>query len=787
MSVRSALQNGLDFRAVQAALDQVKSRLDESDRRPFDQLILDVARQRFRNQEPFYIREYAHTPRSHSSSGGIRTDFTETLLWVPVAVTNKVGHKSFNFGLSDSIAPYRILVSGHTLDGRIGAVTQEIEVRKPLSVDIKLPPEISSNDRPESTMIFNNDTGAETHVEYQTILEGLNSPDHPSGNLSIAPRNQRRMTLPIKPASVRGQAGVRIDLRSQASGVNDSIIRQLEIVPDGYPYAYNRADMLEGEFIADFRIPKGIMPGTLDVWLEMQPNRLAELQSGLEGMLREPHGCFEQTSSTNYPNILISRYLRQYELADVALSQRCLNLLDRGYKRLSGFESVNPRTGEAGGFEWFGAYPPQQVLTAYGLMQFTDMDEIFPVDPALLKRTRTYLLSRRDGKGSFLPEERAQRFGGRHQEIIDAYICWAISEANKFSDDAITLDVELARLNRLATDKVWSQDPYFLALVGNSLINDGQMTAAERIFDKLAVLQAANGSIPGAQGSITNSAAMSLLVETTSLAILGWLKLRPNPKWRLPATKGVNWLAQVRTPYGTYGSTQATILALKANLAFSEANRRPSESGELVVRIDDKVVARKRFSSDDRGAIRIPLNEKLFTPGKDSRIVVTTDAKEAYQFSANWAYRAIVPDSSESCPIRLNTSLSRTELTEGDVTQLKVRVANEADQPQGMVTAIVGIPAGVKLPEDAKQLKLLTAMPEDGSEPKVAYWETRGRELILYWRGMEARQVVEFSLDLIAEYPGLYRGPASQAYLYYVPEYKQWAEPTEVRITPKGR
>jgi alpha-2-macroglobulin-like protein len=44
--------------------------------------------------------------------------------------------------------------------------------------------------------------------------------------------------------------------------------------------------------------------------------------------------------------------------------------LARGYKRLESYES------KTGGFEWFGASPGHEVLTAYGLMQFNEMKEI---------------------------------------------------------------------------------------------------------------------------------------------------------------------------------------------------------------------------------------------------------------------------------------------------------------------------------------------------------------------------------------------------------------------------
>ena len=56
-----------------------------------------------------------------------------------------------------------------------------------------------------------------------------------------------------------------------------------------------------------------------------------------DGMLREPNGCFEQTSSSNYPNVMIMQYMRQHDVADTALLERSSKLLDSGYKKLAGF------------------------------------------------------------------------------------------------------------------------------------------------------------------------------------------------------------------------------------------------------------------------------------------------------------------------------------------------------------------------------------------------------------------------------------------------------------------
>ncbi|MDF1665518.1 MAG: hypothetical protein P1V97_27405, partial [Planctomycetota bacterium] len=46
------------------------------------------------------------------------------------------------------------------------------------------------------------------------------------------------------------------------------------------------------------------------VIVKISTNPLVESLDGIENLIREPHGCFEQTSSTTYPNALILSYLK---------------------------------------------------------------------------------------------------------------------------------------------------------------------------------------------------------------------------------------------------------------------------------------------------------------------------------------------------------------------------------------------------------------------------------------------------------------------------------------------
>ena len=250
--------------------------------------------------------------------------------------------------------------------------------------------------------------------------------------------------------------------------------RSFQIVPEGFPIVSSHSDVLEKVAQHEVVLPESWVRGTLKCQVQVYPSTLADLQKGLESLLREPGGCFEQTSTSNYPNLLILDYLKESDQAKPETVRRARDLLARGYQKLIAFECLEPSQNKRQGYEWFGGTAPaHEALTAYGLLEFRDMSRVFDVDVNMLERTRQYLMSRKDGKGGFQRNPRAlDHFGRAPDDITNAYIVWALTESGK--DD----DVE-KELTALATQAKSSQDPYFLSLVATSLINRGKADAGK--------------------------------------------------------------------------------------------------------------------------------------------------------------------------------------------------------------------------------------------------------------------------------------------------------------------
>ncbi len=623
------------------------------------------------------VREYAH---KHSDKGTAaeRQDFTETLYWHPVLVLPD-GKTDVSFALSDSVTRFEATAFVHTVDGRLGAATTVFDSKLPFTLHPKTPLEVTASDKIALPVNIANNTGAARSVELTLKqYDGLNLLEgKTSERFQVQGESARKFYL-FRPSLQQGEAVVAFE--GQTNGfVADAVRNTFRIVPDGFPRVASLSDTLEGSASHTLKLTEEPIPGTLQLSVQVFPSTMADLQKGLESLLREPGGCFEQTSTASYPNVLILDYLDSSKQAKPEVEKHARELLGRGYQKLTSFECQNAQKKGREGYEWFGGTaPPHEALTAYGLLQFRDMARFQEVDPAMLRRTQEFLMSRRDGKGGFLRNDRAlDTFGRASKQITDAYIVWAMTESG--CDDSLKTE-----LDALLKTAAGSKDPYFLSLVANGLINKGRTAEALPLLKTVAGAQKDDGRLDGLEMSITSSRGRDLQIETTALAILGWLKANPG-EFVKPVKSAVEWIGKQRGGYGGFGSTQSTIMALKALIAHTKLAPRNIKAGELTFFVGDKQAAKTAFKTGVSDTIVLPLpNAEQWLKQGDNKLRIEMTGGNVLPFTLSWSYQTRKPADTGNCPLRLETALAKTNVREGDVVRLTAKLKNVSKDGQGM-------------------------------------------------------------------------------------------------------
>ena len=688
-----------------------------------------------------------------------RTDFRNTLHWEGGIETNRRGEATVTFYTSDALTSFHITAEGIGMEGSVGRAEHKLYSQLPFELDLRVPPLLTALDTVEIPLtLVNNTSGVVSGPLKMDLPKHLIPLSSLPAEISLQAEEAKTIMISCVVDTLLSEDSLSVRFRSY--GFADEIAVPVRNASRGFP-ASKAFTSEETDSRFEIDLSKAV-PGSVRMWLNAFPSVNGEIMNGLEGMLREPYGCFEQTSSSTYPNILALAYMEETDQVNPDISTRALSLIQRGYQRLMTFESPS------GGFEWFGGDPGHEGLTAYGLMEFVDMARVYDgVDQKMIDRTVEWLLSRKDGNGGYLRNPRALHYFGLSDDATTSmYITYALTEAG-YSN----LDTEAAVAYEQAKE---SKRPYQLALAANLLLNLGQTGKGRELLELLVEQQLGTGTWAqdATQKSAPGSSGQALEIECTGLAILGMLKTTTYN--RAVVEQAADWLRSQRSSYGNFGNTHSTVLALRALIEVAKHSHSPAESGEIAVYIDDELVASKDIHEDDDEAIFLEGLEAYLGNRVQQVRVVFNDMENALPYTLSVVYATDLPPSSEECVVSLHTEFMENSVNIGETLRMNISLKNRTEEGQPMTMLIIGLPAGMSA--QPWQLKQLVERKE------VDFYEISEQSLYLYYRQMAPAEEKNLALDLKAEVPGTFLAQASRAYLYYTDEHKVWQQSPEIMI-----
>lgn len=678
-----------------------------------------------------------YAPRYESTKTTERSDFRETIYWNAVVQTNKEGMAEIDFYNSDASTTFRAISEGIGYNGLLGRSESTYAVQSNLRVDAKIPPYLTVGDQALIPLVIKNNSGQAGAVQI-----GLNAPygfvtGAYTRSCLLEPDSSARILIPLE-ARMAGTGVLQFMISSELG--DEMLTLPVTAADKGFPVRMVFSGNKSGQH--EFAINR-IIPGTLHTRLQLFSSLEGQLLNGIESMLREPYGCFEQTSSTTYPNIFILKYLKETGKSNPLIEKKALEYIRNGYKRLIGFET------KENGFEWFGKTPPHEALTAYGLLEFTDMKDFISVDEQMLARTKKFLLSRRDGNGGFTIRKTGyDRFASVPDKIANLYIVYALTEAGERK--------EVEKEYQVAVKKALeSKDPYLLSLMALAADNMKDPLSYNQLMELLAY--PADKLKP--ETSVVSSRESSLRVETWSLQSLAMMRAKQPDLSRIADL--MTKILGEKSYYG-YGSTQATVLALKAITAYGKLMGKAAGETEV------------RFSVNQDKVVKYDSLNSLLQTGNNLFRVDYSKNENNVPYNLEVSYSTYTPPSSEKAELKLVTKLNVDSIRMGETIRMEVTVTNTRSALQPMAIAKIGIPAGLSV--QPWQLK------EFIEKNKCAYYELFDNYLVFYWMGFAPNETKTLGLDLKAEIPGIYKGKASTVYLYYTPEHKFWAEGTDIVV-----
>ena len=593
-------------------------------------------------------------------------------------------------------------------------------------------------------------------------LEGL-----AEKTVTLGPSEVRAVYFPITAKKIGFQ---KFTVTARGSKKSDAVARTVEIVPDGKEHLVSQSGRLERTVGHTISIPAGAIEDASKIFVKIYPGVLSQVVEGLDKMLRMPFGCFEQTSSVTYPNILVLDYMKTTGKITPELQMKAEGFINAGYQRLVSFEV------DGGGFEWFGKAPAHRILTAYGLMEFHDMSKVYEVDPAIIDRTQRWLAKGQEKDGSYQPSEGGIREGAINKFTDDilrntAYITWALTSTG-YGGPEVDKGVKYIR-NHLDDMK----DVYTRALVVNALatIDPKDKTTLDtlrtlhdmRVEEDDMVYWRSQSETP------THGTGAAADIEVTALAVQGFLRCGRDLG---TVSKAITYLVKNKDAYGTWQSTQATIQALRAMLMAEGGATAVTNATIEVVCNDDSIATLTVDESNSDVLQLVDLKDHTLQGGNDVKLVFKGAGSLLYQIVGRYylSYpKRPLPVQKE--PMTIAVQYDRTELAAEDIINVTAVVTNNRPGRAKMVIVDLGLPPGFTLIHDNLNLLVKNGVIEK--------YSTTGRQIIVYLREISRDDPIEISYQLLAKYPLKAKTPKSAVYEYYSPERRAEAQPIQLTVS----
>jgi hypothetical protein len=732
----------------------------------------------------------------------VRQDFPETLYVNPELITGPDGKATVTLNMADSITDWRVSTLAHTQLGKLGGGVGSVRVFQDFFVDVDFPATLTRGDQVEFPIAIYNYLATPQTVHIALAPGTWYTPlGATAADVSLDAGQVTGIRFPVRVDAVGRQT---LTVQATGGARSDAVARSVVVQPDGMVVPVAQSGSLQAGTLARTVVfPSNAIAGSEQLYVDVFPAYLSQVVQGMDSMLQVPNGCFEQTTSTAWPNVLVTDYLRQTGQLEPDVQLKAESLMSAGYQRLLTFEHAG------GGFSWFGEQDPMPFLsvTAFGLMEFSDMAKVQTVDPAMLDRTTRWLLGQQAADGSWAGD--MSEFFSFQTSLVrnTAFVVWALASSG-YQGPELAHGLGFVEQG-LGAMGLAQADAYSLGIVANAFLAaaPGDPFGAQVLSQLVAIARpgGAGGAStgPGAMdgsggagggpggpvsadtvswdtgGTQTNfySQGYDGAVATTALAVQALLTAGG---YKDLVDKGLAFLIGSRDAAGNFGSTQATIWTLRALVLAAKVGTTPAV-GTLGVGVDGTSFAPVLLTADRSDLMTTVDLASLATVGTHAvTLTFAGTGKVSYNLVSrhNIPWTALPPPSS-SGPLSVSVAYDKTSIALDQTVAETVTLRNNTRTTENMILVTVGIPPGFAV--------VTGDLDTYETQQLLSSYELTARQLVLYVSSLKPSVVQTFVYHLQATMPVKASDGGTVASLYYQPDQKTTAPATTLEVlSPTG-
>lgn len=500
--------------------------------------------------------DYAANPRS---------DFPDTVVWLPVVHTDENGHASITVDLPDTLTSWRLTVKAVTRDSKVGQGEINVVTKLPLVVRPLPPQNLLAGDSFEFSVILHNFTDKPQAVMARVSSDQVEWQEQEPRFLRMEPGEQVVIGWPAV-ATESGDVEITVSMGSMAH--SDAVTVTIPVQPLAIPTFQTDTGIFEGDYSTIIEFPRGALPES-NLHIEVSSDISGTLLNGLEYLTGFPYGCVEQVMSRALPNAVVARAFDRLNLSDrktaVGLDQK----ISASIARLYALQHHD------GGWGWWYDDSSDEYQTAwviYGLGLIADAGYL--VDEKVITRGVEWLADNLEDM-----DIRTQAFALYAMAIVDQgdyeatqALITVVESLDSFSQAALTLTLfELEDIDS-----------------ANAILD---IVADTAVSDSIGRFYWEGNTDDGKYDRKT----MSSSVRTTALVVDAMVKLDSIDE---RTVKAVDWLMSQRKHRG-WGTTNETSFAILGLTDFILSMQQSAHGSVVTLLINGEEVAIETFGEDN--------------------------------------------------------------------------------------------------------------------------------------------------------------------------------------------
>ena len=686
----------------------------------------------------------------------LRQYFPETWLWSYLR-TDEDGRATISSVAPDRITNWDLRIVAISKEHGLGISRAALTVAQPFFARIDLPYSVIRGDEFPISIALHNYLDVPQTIEVELAqFTGIEFRDGRSKSVTVAADAVGSADFSVV-VSELGQLPIQVSARSPQAA--DALVRQLLVEPEGVRQEWLENAVLQPGSTLEFdnHPPPGAVPGSTRTRVALTANHLGQALDSLlhvDRLLELPAGCGEQALALLAVDANVATYLAATGPPAPEVASQIAEYLQVGFQRQLTFRH------DDGSFSVWGRDDPggELWITAFALKTLAEAKKHIYVDQRVIDEAADWMVARQHSDGSFgvpgFVHHQQLLAGTDGHPALTAYVATALKAAGR----SVEFQNAVGYLEGLL-DQV--SNPYATAIVAYvlELADSPQATPFNSRLLGLARSDA-NGLSWGSGRTIA--------IETTAYAALALFERGD----LINGSKAARWLTSQRNRRGGFGSTQDTVLALKALSRYAALVPTGADITINLAAGDwERQIKVDASNGDLLQIVDVPTGDPLTITGSGSGEVLAQVARR---------FNRLIPEPGTATAFSVEMAYSGSEFAVGEMMTIlaEVKYAPAAERNSGMVLVEIQIPTGFALTREGSDSIGLQI-----SNPPSRRVEVSGRTVILYFDDFESGQIIEVAFDVRAFHAAVAQPAQARAWAYYLPELNGRGSGPEVVVT----